>query len=182
MQKCTHVLRNPKLLSDLSQAPSGTEGPSGHAQGGNHEQFQALMKRLQADIADAADWDVVSSPQADIMRSVLGGSPDHCALHTDSCKPLSLTLSHVFLLTGHNMHQSKPVRSRAQLRALQRPAPSVNTLGTTMECSLWTRAPETPYLQVRNMRLSCPRSCTAPASHSSQRTSCGRRASSRPLT
>lgn len=67
------MLRNPKLLSDLPQAPSETEDPSGPAQSENHGRLQALMKRLQADITDASDWDVISSPQADIMRSVLGG-------------------------------------------------------------------------------------------------------------
>ena len=76
LQKGTHVLRNPKLLSDLPQVPSETEGPADPAQSEKHLRFQALMKRLQADIADASDWDVISSPQADIMRNVLGGSPE----------------------------------------------------------------------------------------------------------
>ena len=95
LQKGTHVLRNPKLLSDLPQAPSETEDPSGPTQRESHRRFQVLMKRLQADIIDASDWDVISSPQADIMRSVLGGSTYQHALRAGSRKHLSLSCPHM---------------------------------------------------------------------------------------
>ncbi|CAK0759457.1 hypothetical protein CVIRNUC_002699 [Coccomyxa viridis] len=73
--KATHVLRNPKLLSSL---------PDGHAAAAASCEVPmpmsvdqqglsaALLSRLQADIMEAAEWDTVSSPQADLMRSVLG--------------------------------------------------------------------------------------------------------------
>lgn len=86
------MLRNPKLLSSL---------PDGHAAAAASCEVPmpmsvdqqglsaALLSRLQADIMEAAEWDTVSSPQADLMRSVLGWSPApmHAALHLSDPEP-----------------------------------------------------------------------------------------------
>ena len=80
LQKGTHVLRNPKLLESLVQPPlmGAEQAAKGHEpvlqQGSIEEQagFKALMSRLQADIIEASEQDTVSSPQADLMRSVIG--------------------------------------------------------------------------------------------------------------
>lgn len=78
LQKGTHVLRNPKLLEDLSEAPSATadgsvchEAPE-RSIDENQGNFKVLMARLQADIILAAQSDIISSPQADLMRSIIG--------------------------------------------------------------------------------------------------------------
>ena len=80
LQKGTHVLRNPKLLESLVQPPllGAEQAADGHEpvlqQDPPQQQagFKALMSRLQADIVEASKQDTISSPQADLMRSVTG--------------------------------------------------------------------------------------------------------------
>ena len=77
------MLRNPKLLEGLSQSPlvDAEHAAAGHrpdARQDHGEQqgpFRTLMARLQADIVEASQQDTISSPQADLMRSVIGMRP-----------------------------------------------------------------------------------------------------------
>lgn len=83
LQKGTHVLRNPKLLESLVQPPPlGAEQAAGSQEPvlqrdmpEEQARFKALMSRLQADIVEASEQDTISSPQADLMRSVIGTPP-----------------------------------------------------------------------------------------------------------
>lgn len=83
LQKGTHVLRNPKLLEGLSQVPQTDAEHVAAAQKPDMKQdrgeqqgtFETLMARLQADIVEASEQDTISSPQADLMRSVVGMRP-----------------------------------------------------------------------------------------------------------
>lgn len=90
------MLRKPKLLDGLSEAAS--EGASSAAadhvasvpsSGAGIGSFRALMSRMQADIIEASDWDIISSPQADLMRSIIGRTLTLHAL------PRSSTWSHI---------------------------------------------------------------------------------------
>ena len=80
LQKGTHVLRNPKLLEGLSQSrqtdaehvAAGQKPDMRQDHGEQQGAFKALMTRLQADIVEASEQDTISSPQADLMRSVVG--------------------------------------------------------------------------------------------------------------
>ena len=100
------------------------------------------MKRLQADIIDASDWDVISSPQADIMRSVLGGSTYQHALRAGSRKHLSLFCPHVpaISLAKHAPGQAHEAKSTVEHDA--ETCDLFEYLGATVGCSMWTRALE----------------------------------------
>lgn len=83
LQKGTHVLRNPKLLESLLQPPLvGDEQAADDIEPGKRQDatdkqatLKALVSRLQADIVEASEHDTISSPQADLMRSVIGTRP-----------------------------------------------------------------------------------------------------------
>ena len=89
LQKGTHVLRNPKLLEGLSEAPSANaavsvchEASERRSTDEDQSKFRALMTRLQTEIILAAESDIISSPQADLMRSIIGRAPFSHAVFT----------------------------------------------------------------------------------------------------
>ena len=75
------MLRKPKLLEGLSQLRLEHAEHIGHTSdmrqdyGERQRAFRTLMARLQADIVEASEQDTISSPQADLMRSIIGMVP-----------------------------------------------------------------------------------------------------------